>query len=321
MTDRAPSTLVIALGGNAILRRGDDGTIQTQIARADEAMAHIVRLVASGYRVALTHGNGPVVGNIVLRNEAARDQVTPMPLFIAGADSEGGLGLMLQMSLENALRAAGLRRSVATVVTQTVVAVDDPAFEAPTKPIGPYYTARRVAELRRNEPSWSFVEVPEHGWRRCVPSPWPLRIVESDVISTLVASGVVTIAAGGGGVPVVEDKGRLRGVDAVVDKDSASALLALAIGADALAIVMEADRVYADWGTPQQRGLDRLTPDEAHELLKTGALEPGSVAPKVAACAHFARESGRPATICRAEDLEAALAGRAGTRIEGLDAS
>jgi carbamate kinase len=315
VSEAAPRTIVVALGGNAILRRGDDGTIQTQIARADEAMAHVVRLVGAGYRVALTHGNGPVVGNIVIRNEAARDQVAPMPLFIAGADSEGGLGLMLQMSLENALRTAGLRRSVATVVTQTVVAADDPAFEHPTKPIGPYYSERRLAELRRSEPGWSFVEVPGRGWRRCVPSPWPLRIVEADVIATLVASGVVTIAAGGGGVPVVEERGRLRGVDAVVDKDSASALLALAIGADALAILMEADLVYTGWGTPEQRGLDRMTLEEAQHMLESGALEPGSVAPKVAACVHFARESGRPATICRAEDLEAALAGRAGTRI------
>jgi carbamate kinase len=310
-----PRRLVIALGGNAILRRGDDGSLQTQIARADEAMAHVARVVAGGDQVALTHGNGPVVGNIVMRNEAARDSVTPMPLFIADADSEGGLGLMLQLSLENALSSLGVERPVATVVTQTVVAADDPAFERPTKPIGPYYDAPRIAELRRSEPTWSFIEVPGQGWRRCVPSPRPLRIVEADVVRDLVGSGVVTITAGGGGVPVVETGGRRVGVDAVVDKDWASALLADAIDADALVILMEADRVYLDWGTERAHGLDRLSADEARSLLDADSFDEGSVGPKVAACTWFARRTGRAAIVCRAQDMDSALDGGAGTRI------
>jgi carbamate kinase len=309
-------TLVVALGGNAILRRGDDGSIGTQLARSDEAMANVARLVGAGHRIAITHGNGPVVGNIVIRNEAARDLVTPMPLYIAGADSEGGLGFMLQLSLANALWMQGTSDPVATIITETVVDANDPAFGRPTKPIGPYYTEEQVAPLRAAEPSWVFVEAPGSGWRRVVASPRPLRIVQARVVARLLADGMVAIAAGGGGVPVYEAAdGQLHGVDAVVDKDWASALLAVEIGADTLVIVMESDRLYLDWGTDRQVGVDRVTADEAERLLAEDALDVGSIGPKVAASAWFARSTGRTATLCRVEDLESALAGRAGTRI------
>lgn len=309
-------TLVVALGGNAMLRRGDDGSIETQLVRSDAAMAHIARLVGSGRRVALTHGNGPVVGNIVIRNEAARDLVTPMPLYIAGADSEGGLGFMLQLSLANALWMQGIGNPVATIITETVVDPDDPAFLRPTKPIGPYYTADEIGPLRAREHDWTFVEVPGCGWRRVVPSPRPLRIVQAPVVARLLADGMVAIAAGGGGVPVKEAAdGQLHGVDAVVDKDWASALLAAEIDADMLVIMMESDRVYLDWGTDLQAGVDHLTVDEAEGLLASGALDEGSIRPKVAASSWFARETGRTAVMCRAEDIEDALEGRAGTRV------
>ena len=319
MIESAPEstlTLVIALGGNAMLRRGDDGSIETQQARSDAAMQSIVPLVGAGHRIALTHGNGPVVGNIVIRNEAARDTVTPMPLYIAGADSEGGLGFMLQLSLANALWMHGIGNPVATIITETVVDPVDPAFERPTKPIGPYYTAEQVGLQRSREPGWTFVEVPGCGWRRVVPSPRPLRIVQAPVVARLLSDGMVAIAAGGGGVPVREAAdGQLHGVDAVIDKDWASARLAEEIDADGLVILMESDRVYADWGTERQTGFDRLTADEADRLLVSGALEEGSIGPKVAASAWFARATGHAAIICRVEDLEAALAGSAGTRI------
>jgi carbamate kinase len=311
----AVRTLVVALGGNAILRAGDDGSIATQIARADAAMACVAHLALHGHRVALTHGNGPVVGNIVLRNEAARDCVTPMPLYIAGADSQGGIGVMLQMSLENALLQRGIERPVATVMTQTVVDPDDPAFARPTKPIGPRYSGDDLAAIRVREPSWSFAVTPDGSWRRVVPSPKPLRIVEAAVIARLVRGGVLTIGAGGGGVPVVETGGRRRGVDAVIDKDRASALLASEIGADLLIILMEADRVYRGWGTAHPEPLDRLSIDEAQTLLDSGALDEGSMGPKVDAGVWFARHAGRTTIVCRCEDLDAALAGRAGTRI------
>lgn len=313
---RSTLTLVVALGGNAMLRRGDDGTIETQLARSDAAMERIAPLVGAGHRIALTHGNGPVVGNIVIRNEAARDTVTPMPLYIAGADSEGGLGFMLQLSLANALWMHGIGNPVATIITETVVEADDPAFGRPTKPIGPYYTSEQLELLRAREPDWAFVEVPGNGWRRVVPSPRPLRIVQAPVVARLLSDGMVAIAAGGGGVPVTESAdGQLHGVDAVIDKDWASARLAEQIGADGLVILMESDRVYLDWGTERQTAVDRLTPDEAERLLAAGSLEEGSIGPKVGASAWFARATGRTAIICRVEDLESALAGEAGTRI------
>lgn len=313
-TDEA-RTLVVALGGNAILRRGDDGSIETQSARSDEAMGHITRLVAAGHRVALTHGNGPVVGNIVVRNEAARDMVTPMPLYIAGADSEGGIGFMLQLSLANALWMQHIENPVATIITETVVDPADPAFAHPTKPIGPYYSAEQVEALRRTEPAWAFADVPGCGWRRVVPSPRPLRIVQAPVVARLLADGMVAIAAGGGGVPVIEDdEGQLHGVDAVVDKDWASAMLADQIDADRLLILMESDKVYREWGE-HARPVDRLSVAEARALLASGELDVGSIGPKVAASAWFAEKTGRTAIICRVEDAEAALDGRAGTRI------
>lgn len=305
--------LVIALGGNAILRRGDDGTIETQFRRADESMRQIVPLLADGARVVLTHGNGPIVGNIVIRNEAARDRIPPMPLYIADADSEGGIGFMLETSLTNALAEAGVDRRVVTVVTRCVVDPADPAFSQPTKPIGPYYEPAEAARLAVEE-GWMFVEVPGAGMRRVVPSPLPLEIVEAPTIATLANAGDVVIAAGGGGVPVVRKAdGTLVGVDAVIDKDWASAVLAEAIGADSLVVLMEADRIYEGFGTPAARPIDELTADEAERLLP--ALDPGSVGPKVAACAHFARTTGRDALICAVEQLPDALAGRAGTRV------
>lgn len=308
-------TLVIALGGNAILRRGDDGTITTQFARADASMRHIAVLAAAGDRLVLTHGNGPVVGNIVLRNEAARDIVPPMPLYIAGADSEGGIGLMLQMSLHNRLRLAGVERTVLSVVTQCVVAADDPAFTTPTKPIGPYFDKARATRLAAEE-GWVFAEEGDRGWRRVVASPRPLSIIEAETIGRLAAEGDIVIAAGGGGVPVIERaNGTLRGVDAVIDKDWASALLACEIGADTLVILMEESQVFAHYGTPRQQALDRVTVTEAETMLASGGLASGSIGPKLEACAYFARTCGREAVICAVDALEDALAGRAGTRV------
>lgn len=314
--DGEPKRLVVALGGNAMLRRGDDGSIGMQIQRANEAMVHVAKLAGAGHLLVVTHGNGPVVGNIVLRNEAARDRIPPMPLYIAGADSEGGLGLMLQMSLGNAVDDVPVDRQVLTVVTQVVVDRHDPAFLKPSKPIGPYYSLEELKVLRASEPTWEFVEVPDCGWRRVVPSPRPKRIVEAEPIRRLMEFGDIVIAAGGGGVPVVEGPARhLTGIDAVIDKDWASALLACQVDADVLIILMESDRVYTDWGTPEQAAIDHLTADEADSLCGSGTLSVGSILPKVAASAWFVRETGRTALICRAEDLEAALRGEAGTRI------
>ena len=307
-------TLVIALGGNAIVREGDPPTIDAQLRRIGDAMAPVVRLLLSGWRVVLTHGNGPVVGNIVLRAELAGDELPPPPLFISGADSEGGIGLLIQQVLGNQLRAVGSNLAPATVVTQVVVDGDDPAFLTPTKPIGPYYSATRAQELAASR-GWDIARQQSGKWRRVVPSPRPLRVVEAPVVAALLEAGVVPVAAGGGGVPVVElAHGALAGIDAVIDKDWTSVVLAHQLGVHTVAILMEDDAIKLDWNTANERAIDHLTAVEAEELA--GSLPAGSVGPKVAAAAWFARR-GATAVICSAEGLEAALEGVGGTRVEG----
>ncbi len=310
-------TLVIALGGNAIARSGDDGSLEAQYVRAREAMASVADLLCAGAHIVITHGNGPVVGNIVLRCELASDHVPPMPLYIAGADSEGGIGLMLQQTLGNELRRRDCPHPVAAIVTQVVVDEADPAFERPTKPIGGYYTDADADRLR-SEAGWSMARQHDGRYRRVVPSPRPKRVVEVEAVQAMMAAGVIPITAGGGGVPVTEDAdGMYAGCDAVIDKDWTSAVLAHQLDAARLYILMETDAVYLDWGTPEQRALESITPDEADHLVASGQLAEGSIAPKVAAAAWFARTTGRRATLCRTEDLLAAVEGRCGTRIEG----
>ncbi len=308
--------LVVALGGNAIVRRGEAGTIEQQEAHAAAALAPVADLIADGARVVLTHGNGPVVGNILERGEAARDRIPPMPVWIADADSQGGIGSMLQLVLRDLCARRGCASDVVTLVTHVVVDRADPAFARPTKPIGPWY-ARERAEALSAEEGWAFREVPGRGWRRVVPSPAPLAIVEADSVASLSASGHTVIAAGGGGIPVERlADGSLRGVDAVIDKDATAALLARTLRASALAILMEADAVYAGFGTPGARPLATLTAEEAAAMSASDEFEPGSISPKLAAAAAFARGGGE-AVICSGERLAAALRGEAGTRVYG----
>lgn len=308
-------TYVIALGGNAIIRQGEEGTIEQQAAHAREALEAVAALAAGGAHIVITHGNGPVVGNILLRNEAAAGSVSPMPLYIADADSAGGIGFLLQYTLLNLLREASLDRAVATLVTQVVVDPEDPAFAEPSKPVGPHYDAARAVELTR-EHSWLMTEVAPGIWRRVVASPLPTRIIETEVVRKLAESGDIVIAAGGGGIPVVEGPtGLITPVDAVVDKDFASALLARDLEADVLILLMEADALYRDWGTQDARPVDRISVSDARELLDSGNLSRGSIGPKLAACAQFAEETGRDALICASDRLADALAGRAGTRV------
>lgn len=309
---RPTSTIVIALGGNAIARHGDDGTVAAQYRRVTQAMEGIVELALSGARIALTHGNGPVVGDIVLRGELAASSVTPTPLFIADADSQGGIGLMLQQVLGNMLRRAGSSLLPATIVTQVVVDQEDPALARPTKPIGPYYSADAVVDLETQR-GWTLAEEPGRGWRRVVASPRPLRIVETPAVMALLDAGVIAIAAGGGGVPVAESTdGTLTGVDAVVDKDWSGALLARAVGAERFVVLMEADALYEHFGTPNERRIPLLDSQAAAALAPT--LPGGGIGPKLAACAWFAAHGGE-ALICNTEQLASALAGDAGTRI------
>ncbi|MHB9003758.1 MAG: carbamate kinase [Coriobacteriia bacterium] len=311
----SPKRLVIALGGNAILRAGELGTIQEQFHHAEEAMGPVAELAAAGHSLIITHGNGPVVGNIVLRGEAARNEVPPMPLYIAGADSEGGLGLMLQQALHNQMMKLGLRRPVATLVTQTVVDEHDMAFSRPQKPIGPFISAVD-ANMRAEHDGWHVAEFPGRGWRRVVASPRPQRIIEIDTVTHLADRGVIVIAAGGGGVPVAESPdGTLHGVDAVIDKDWTGALLACAMGADAFAIMMESDAVYLDYGLASQRAIGTITTREADALLADGTFEAGTMAPKMSAAAYATATCGCDSFLVGPSALLQAIESGAGTRI------
>jgi len=306
---------VIALGGNALIRPGDSGTLEEQHRRISRAMAHTADLVAAGFACVITHGNGPMVGHLLLQMECARALVPPMPLFISDADTEGSLGYLIQQCLVNELRRRGLEKEVATVITQVLVAADDPAFEAPDKPIGPFYPAAE-ASLLKTERGWSLMEDAGRGWRRVVPSPHPLTIIEQGVISYLLEGGIIVIAAGGGGVPVIRrPDGDLAGVEAVIDKDRASAVLAREIAADLLIFLTAVDYVYLDYGQPGQRPLTKLTCADARKYFEDGHFPPGSMGPKMESALDFLSRGGRRVLITQAESLAAAMAGRTGTHI------
>src|SRR5512143_165024 len=307
---------IITLGGNAIIRRGEKGTVEEQFAHADACMAEVAKMLAAGRRVIITHGNGPIVGNIVIRNECARNTTPPMPLFMNDADSEGGIGFMIQQTLYNSLRKIGGKRDVATIITQVVVDENDPAFLNPTKPIGPYYREDEAGALR-SEKGWTMVKG-TGGYRRVVPSPKPVRIIEKDVIKRLALEGIVVIAAGGGGVPVLETpEGLLRGVDAVIDKDLSTSALAREIRAEGIIILTEVDRVYLNYGATGEKGLDRASLMEMKRYFAEGHFPPGSMGPKIEAAIEFLEAGGREVVITRPELMGAGLAGRAGTRISG----
>ncbi len=307
--------LVMALGGNALIRPGETGTLEEQRLRISQAMAQTADLVTSGFASVITHGNGPMVGHLLLQMECARDAVPPMPLFMCDADSEGSLGYLIQQCLVNELHRRGRERRVATIITQVEVAADDPAFRAPDKPIGPFYPAAEAKRLQ-TERGWQLFEDAGRGWRRVVPSPRPLTIIEQDIISYLLRGGIIVIAAGGGGVPVIRrPDGDLMGVEAVIDKDRASAVLAREISADLLVFLTAVEYVYLDYLQPGQRPLTTLTYAEAHKYLQDGHFAPGSMGPKIESALDFLSWGGQRVLITQPESLAAALEGRTGTHI------
>lgn len=307
--------LLLSLGGNAILPPGHPGTIQEQRGITLQIMRPLVRALHPEDRVVLSHGNGPVVGNILIRNDAAADRLPPMPLDICDADSQGGLGYMIVQCLENAMAEAGIRRNVTAVVTRVEVARDDPAFGDPTKPIGPFYTeaeARRLAAER----GWVVHEDAGRGWRRVVPSPRPVSILELEGIRVLVDAGHIVVAVGGGGVPVVlHPDGSGDGVEAVVDKDRASTLLATKLGMDTLVIVTGVSHAALRFGRPDQEDLGRITASEAQRYMEAGEFGEGSMKPKIESALAFLRDGGREVVITSPHELPEALAGRTGTRV------
>ncbi|KDE56130.1 carbamate kinase [Methanoculleus sp. MH98A] len=311
----AERTVVIALGGNAILQHRETGTAEDQFENVRKASRRIAEIAAEGYTVAVTHGNGPQVGDILLRNELAKDTLPPMPLDVCGAESQGMIGYMLQQSMQEALREAGLDRPVATVLTQTLVDGDDPAFESPEKPIGPFYTPMQAKRLEA-EKGWRMVRIPGEGYRRVVPSPRPIALVEERAIVRLVSAGAIVIAAGGGGVPVVADGGgALRGVEAVVDKDYTAAILARLVGVEDLLILTDVERVALNYGRPDRQEISEMTVREAREHLAAGQFPPGTMGPKIEAAIEFLETGGKRAIIASLEEASTALAGRAGTRL------
>jgi len=307
-------TALIAVGGNSLIRAGEKGTIAEQLANARRTAAAILGLIRSGYRLVITHGNGPQVGAQLLRSERASDLVPPQTLDVCGAASQGEIGYLLAQSLNDELAAAGLHVPVACVVTQTLVARDDPAMQHPSKPIGPFYS-RADAEERRRLYGWQIVEDAARGYRRVVPSPEPVEIVELEVIRDLTERGVLVVACGGGGIPVVRANGGVEGVEAVIDKDRASALLASELHVDLFAISTDTDYVYLDYKKPTQRPLLRVGVHDMERHGAEGHFPPGNMGPKVESAIRFLRNGGREVVITSYGLLCAAVAGKAGTHI------
>ena len=307
-------TALIAVGGNSLIRAGEKGTIAEQLANTRRTAEAIVQIIRLGYHVVITHGNGPQVGAALLRSERAADQVYTHPLDVCDATTQGEIGYLLEQSLRAALADAGLNTPVAALLTQVVVSPDDPAMERPTKPIGPFYSARE-AEAKRQQFGWDIVEDAARGYRRVVPSPEPIEIVEEDIIRRLVDTGVLVIAAGGGGIPVMRHGRGLLGVEAVIDKDRASALLASKLGCDVFIISTDAERVCLNYKRPDQRPLDRVTAAEMARHLAEGQFPPGNMGPKVESALRFLTNGGREVIITSYERLLEAVRGEAGTHI------
>ncbi|KAA3617851.1 MAG: carbamate kinase [Calditrichaeota bacterium] len=307
--------VVVALGGNAITREFEEGLIPEQFENTRTSLDGVIRLVRYGYRVILTHGNGPQVGNALIRVEESRDLVPPLPLGIIVADLEGGMGYMIEQSLQNKLHDAGLNKDVTTVLTQVIVDPKDPSIKNPTKYVGPFFKKEQVADLEKKR-GWQMKEDKGRGYRRVVPSPVPQSIVEKKIISTLLENDILVIAAGGGGIPVYcDDRGWLEGVDAVIDKDHASGLLGNEVGASKLIILTGVDKVAINFGTDEQENLDTMTIDEAEKHFNDGQFPKGSMGPKILAAINFLKRGGKEVLITSIENINDALDGKNGTRI------
>lgn len=304
---------VVAVGGNSLIKDKARRTIPDQYSAASESMNHFADMVEAGWDVVITHGNGPQVGFILRRSELSLHELHPVPLDYCGADTQGAIGYMFQQALYNEFRQRGVNKQAATVVTQVLVDSKDPAFENPTKPIGSFME-QDTAITRRNQDGWAVVEDAGRGWRRVVPSPLPVKIIQGEAIQTLIQAGFVVIGVGGGGIPVVEDEnGDLIGVEAVIDKDFASSLLAATIRADLFLISTAIEKVALDFNQPDQRWLDRVTMAEAKQYLDQGHFAKGSMEPKVQAIIGYLENGGQEAIVTSPENIGRALAGETGT--------
>ena len=306
--------ILVALGGNALVRAGQRGTIQEQMANLDLAMAGIVPLIQRGCHVVITHGNGPQVGHILIRVEAARHQAYDLPLDVCVAQSQGETGYLIQQTLENLLRKHQIDRTVCAVLCRTVVDQHDPKLTNPSKPVGPYYSREKALALKAQ--GWSLAEEPPHGFRRVVPSPEPIRIVETEVIQRLVGDGVIVIAVGGGGIPVsAETDGTLQGIEAVVDKDLASSQLAVMIGVERILDLTSVEFAKLHFNSPSEENLQTITVADAKKYLAEGHFAPGSMQPKIEAGIYFLEHGGREFIITHTEKAFDGFEGRTGTHL------
>ena len=306
--------MVLAIGGNSLIHNGETGTVEEQAANSREVATQIVELLREGHRIVVTHGNGPQVGAELLLSEGAAGVVPRHPLDLCDAATQGEMGYLLQRALDSEMKRVGLNVPVATLVTQCVVSMQDPAMKNPTKPVGRFYSSEE-AEDRKRKYGWTMVMDAERGYRRLVPSPRPLEIVELEAIRQLVNAGALVIACGGGGIPVAWANGKLTGVEAVIDKDLASALLASKLGVEMFVIGTDAHFVYLDYQQPSERPLRRINAVQLQRYLRAGQFAPGSMGPKIQAVLEFLRQGGKQAVIAPVEGLCAAVRNGTGTHI------
>ena len=310
------SVALVAFGGNAFIKDGHKGTIEEQREAADQMCSKLLTIMEKGYGLVITHGNGPQVGNMLIQTDMTKRVIPEMPLDVLVAQTEGSLGYILQQELLNHLRIHQTGKYVVTMITQVLVDKDDPAFLKPAKPVGPFYTKKESEQIYSEHPDWRMVEDAGRGFRRVVPSPKPKRVIQSHMIRALVYAGNVVIALGGGGVPMVESKeGKYIGVEAVIDKDLSSAVLANNIKADIFIILTGVDKVYLNYGKNNAQPLSNLTYSQAKQYLQEGHFPAGSMGPKISAALHYLEDGGRKAIITNAESLEQALSGKDGTHI------
>jgi len=304
---------VVAIGGNAVNRPGEKATAENMLKNLSETAKFISKMLDE-FDIVITHGNGPQVGNLLVQQEIAKDKIPPFPIDVNDAQTQGSLGYMIAQTLYNELKEEGKNYQIAALVTQIVVDKNDPAFQNPTKPVGPFYSEEEAKKLMK-EKGWIIKEDAGRGWRRVVPSPKPLDIIEKDVIKLLMSKDVIVIAAGGGGIPVIVEDGKIKGVEAVIDKDRASALLAKEINADVLIILTGVEKVYLNYGKENQKELDTLTISDAKRYLSEGHFPKGSMGPKIEAAIDFVESTGKECIITDMTVLDKALRGETGTKI------
>lgn len=307
--------MLVSLGGNAILKHTDKGTAEEQFSNTAKTSQVLVNMLKDDYHIVLTHGNGPQVGDILLAYDISKNTIPPMPLDVCVAQTQGMIGFMLQLSLENSLIKENMKKSIVTILTQTIIDRNDPQLNKPSKPIGPFYTVEEAEELRNNH-DWVIINDSGRGFRRVVPSPLPIGFVEESSIKTLYNEDKLVIACGGGGIPVMKNKaGCYEGVEAVVDKDHTSSLLASKIGAEVLLILTDVNKVAINYGKPDQKYLDHLTVHQAKNYLALGHFPPGTMGPKIESTIDFIESGGKKAIITSIENSIKALKGQAGTTV------